>query len=160
MSQTLYEIGKEFNQLQSMDFDPVLMSDTLEAMEIGLKEKTSNIAHLISEWSDKSSNISEQIKRLQEMKKVQDNKVKHLKEYLSHNMELMEIDKIECEFFTVTLKKAGQDIVVIDDAELIPEEYKVVKYAPIKAKIKQDIDDGLEVPGAHTEKAKRGLVIK
>ena len=156
----LYEISQEFNELQNMELPADVITDTLQGIEMELKDKAQNISHLVQSWNDDIESLNKEVKRLNDMKRVRANKIKALKDYLSHNMERMEIDKIECPLFSITLKKSGVESVVIDDESEIDSNYIVTKTAPNKTAIKQAIKAGEVVKGAHLEACKRGLVIK
>ena len=158
----LYELSQEFKQLQELDIDTSsqLYIDTLESLTIPLENKAQNIVKLTKSWESNISAIDNEIKRLQERKKVQQNKIDRLRNYLRDNMESCGIDKIECEYFTITLKKAGQPVVIIDDESLIDEAFKKVSVSIDKVALKNALKSGDIVKGAHLEDSKRGLLIK
>ena len=156
----LYEISKEFNELQNMDLPTEVINDTLQGIKLDLKDKAQNISHLITGWNNDIDAITKEVKRLNDMKRVRTNRINAVKEYLSSNMEQMDIDKIECNLFSITLKKSGSETVIIDDENELLAEYKNIKYTPNKTAIKQAIKDGYAVKGAHLVPTKRGLIIK
>lgn len=155
----LYNLAGQYKEIQSMDFDPVTLKDTLESIEGDIKEKAQNIGFVNANWDNQIVAIDAEISRLQGMKKVIVNKQNGLKDYLRHNMELCEIKKIECDLFSITLRKPV-DVVSIDDEELIPQDYwKIVKSVD-KALVKKALKDGFNVPGASLQSGKSGLLIK
>jgi hypothetical protein len=142
-----------------MDFDKQVINDTLEAIEGEFEEKAKNIGFVNANMAARIEAIDSEIKRLQAMKKVEVNKQEALKDYLRHNMQQCDITKIECDLFTITLRKPS-DVCVIDDEEKIPQDYwKVVKSVD-KALIKRALKDGHEVDGASLQAGKAGLMIK
>ena len=155
----LYELSGQWNEIQSMDFDPQALADTLESIEGEITVKAQNIAHVNANFDANIKAIDDEIKRLQAMKKVQQNKQNGLKDYLRHNMEACDISKIECDLFTVTLRKASP-VVSIDDPEQIPRDYYKVVESIDKTLIKNAIKDGHTVKGASLVDGKRGLMIK
>lgn len=155
----LYKLTGQWAELQSMDFDPAVIKDTLESIEGEIKVKAENIGFVNANWDNQITAIDTEIKRLQAMKKVVQNKQNALKDYLRSNMEKCDIKKIECDLFTITLRKPV-DVVVINDEESVPQDYwKVVKSVD-KATVKKALKDGFEVPGARLQAGKPGLMIK
>lgn len=155
----LYKITEQYKSIQTMDFDKQVINDTLEAIEGEFEEKAKNIGFVNANMAARIEAIDSEIKRLQAMKKVEVNKQEALKDYLRHNMQQCDITKIECDLFTITLRKPS-DVCVIDDEEKIPQDYwKVVKSVD-KALIKRALKDGHEVDGASLQAGKAGLMIK
>lgn len=155
----LYKITEQYKSIQTMDFDKQVINDTLEAIEGEFEEKAKNIGFVNANMAARIEAIDSEIKRLQAMKKVEANKQEALKDYLRHNMQQCDITKIECDLFTITLRKPS-DVCVIDDEEKIPQDYwKVVKSVD-KALIKRALKDGHEVDGASLQAGKAGLMIK
>lgn len=155
----LYELTAQWNEIQTMDFDSQTLTDTLESIEGDIKEKANNIAHVNANFNAQVEALDNEIKRLQSIKKVVKNKQDGLKDYLRRNMEATEIKKIECDLFSITLRKPS-DVVVINNPDDIPQDYyKVVKTID-KALIKKALKDGHEVDGAYLGKGKPGVLIK
>jgi hypothetical protein len=98
-----------------------------------------------------------------ELKRIE-NEEKFYKNYLLTNMQVAGITKIEANngSFKASIQN-NPPSVVIDDESLIPADYMRVPDAPPpapdKTLIKQAINDGYEVPGAHLQTTQR-LVIK
>lgn len=156
---TLYQMTGQWHELQSMDLPPEAINDTLESIKGDIKEKAQNIAHVNANMAARIEAIDNEIKRLQAAKKVQQNKQNALKDYLRHNMESCDISKIECDLFSITLRKPV-DVVVIDDDQQVPQDYwKVVKSVD-KSLVKKALKDGAVVKGARLAPGKAGLLIK
>lgn len=155
----LYVLTEQYQELLSMDFDPAVVKDTLESIKGEITEKAQNIAFVNANMSARIDAIDGEIKRLQAMKKVEQNKQEALKDYLRINMEQMELKKIECDLFTITLRKPV-DVVSIDNPDDIPRDYYKVVESIDKVLIKQAIKDGHEVKGASLVPGKSGLLIK
>jgi hypothetical protein len=80
-----------------------------------------------------------------------------LKQYLHDNMEKAGIQKIECPWFVVSIKKNPASV-VIDDEASIPADYLreiPASFQPDKSLIKQAIADGFTVPGCHIQAGTR-----
>lgn len=155
----LYKLTEQYQSIQSMDFDPQVINDTLESIEGDIQAKAQNIGFVNANMAAKIEAIDHEIKRLQAMKKVEQNKQDALKDYLRFNMQQCDITKIECDLFNITLRKPV-DVCVIDDAEKVPQDYwKVVKSVD-KALVKKALKDGHSVDGARLQKGQHGLIIK
>lgn len=155
----LYKLTGQWAELQSMDFDPAVIKDTLESIKGEIKEKAQNIAFVNANMSARIDAIDGEIKRLQAMKKTEQNKQEALKDYLRTNMENMGVKKIECDLFTITLRKPV-DVVSIDNPDDIPRDYYKVVESIDKTLIKQALKDGHDVKGASLVAGKAGLLIK
>ena len=72
-----------------------------------------------------------------------------LKEYVRVNMEAVGRQKVEGDLFTVRVQATAPRVDIAADA-VLPDEYMVVKESrsPDKAKIKDALASGVEVPGA------------
>ena len=161
MSDNLYELTKDYKQFLDMDFEGDAFKDTLQALETSIQDKGKNIALVLEEWNGNTLVIDEQLKRLQARKKTINNKKTALKEWLKFNMESSGIDKIESDLFTITLGKAPKNtLLIVDDENAIPMDYKKVSYSVDKVSIKKAIKDGYEVKGCRLTDGARGLRIK
>ena len=120
--------------------------------------KAVNVVYVINNMDSDVSEIDEEIKRLQDRKKVIKNGEDRLRDYLKFNMEASGISKITCPLFTITLAR-GRDVVVIDDESLIPPEHIVTTTRPDKSGLLKALKEG-PVEGAHIEKSQPSLRIK
>lgn len=168
MSQHLYEISKDFLELQEAasnaeEVDESMMlalRDTMEGIQLSFEEKAQNIVNVMKNVTSNVAAIDEEIKRLQGMKTTVKNKEEWFKNYLRENMEKTGINKIECPYFTITLAKASQQVEITDE-KLLPDDLIDIetKIKPKRQEIKKALQDG-EVPGAELITAKRRLIIK
>ena len=169
MSQHLYEISKEFSELQEMaknaeDVDESMMlalRDTLESVQISFEEKAQNIVNVMRNVTSTASAIDEEIKRLKAKKASVVNKEKWFRRYLSENMQQTGISKIECEFFTITLSSPPAAVEITNELEL-PEDLIDVetKIKPKLSEIKKRLQANEEVPGAELTDGTRRLTIR
>lgn len=159
----LYELTSDFKQLQTMDFDQdsQMYKDTLDSIEQPIQEKGKNICLVLANLKGNCDSLDTEIKRLQAMKKVKQNNIKNLKDWLLYNMQFAGIEKIQSDLFTITLRKASKgSLVVIEDENLIKDDYKKVTYSVNKTLIKQAIKDGYVVKGAKLIDGNRSILIK
>ena len=160
----LYELTGQIKELQELSDDPEMaqaVADTLEGLEMALEEKAEGILRVIQNRDADLKAIKDEIDRLTVRKKRMENFNKQLKDYLRFNMEASSIKKIECPLFTITLA-AGRDVVAIDNADKLPDEYIEIKMVaqPIQARILKALKAGAEIPGAHIEKSQSSIRIK
>jgi len=130
---------------------------TLEGLDFEIQEKSVAIVHVIKNMD--VSAIDEEVKRLQNLKRIIVNRQQRLKDYLRESMVGCGISKIEAPTMTITLRKP-LPIVVVDDADALPEKFNKVTVAPNKVLIKATLKAGEVVPGAHLEDGKPGIMIK
>lgn len=155
----LYEISEQYHEaltaLTEDEFDQQTIDDTLEAIQGEFEEKGKNVAAFSQNIHSDIEVIDKRIKELQARKKVLLNRQTSLKNYLHKNMEATGITKIESPYMTVSIRKCPPSV-VIDDEDLIPDEFIEIKRTVNKTKIKQA--EGC--PGAHIETGKTTVQIK
>lgn len=162
----LYKLTKQMRELEKLaEVDPDMqeaVTDTLEAVEGEFQEKAQAIATIFLNLDPDVDAIDQEIKRLQERKKLYVNQKARLIEYLRENMEGSGIKKIECPLFRITLAK-GREVVVVDDEDEIPDDYMEIPHVeakPDKKKIMDQYRTGEPVPGTHLERNKSSIRIK
>lgn len=159
----LYKISEQHRGLQDLvdsgEMELSDLKDTFEGLEGEFNEKAVSLVHAINNMS--TTDIDAEIKRLQDRKKVIENKQKSMRDYLRTNMEASGITKIECPLFSISLAK-GRDVVVVDDEDSIPDDLIDVSVVqnPDKKAILAKLKAGEEVAGCRMEKSKSSLRIK
>ena len=105
-----------------------------------LQEKAVNYGYVIKESENQISLIDAEIKRLQDLKKVQSNKIDRLKETVLNAMNIYGIEKINSPFLNISIRKSES----VEVTEGLPMEYMIEKttYAPDKTRIKNAIKSG------------------
>lgn len=152
----LYEIANGFMKLLDDKETEELTEEEKEQIGKQLVEalqvKSANIIAYYQDQNTILNAIDEQIKRLQEYKKITKNKIDRYKEYVKSNMESLGIDKIQNELGTLSIAKSPISVEVVDP-EKIPPEYKqeVTEVKILKDKIKNnfkatgEIIDGVRI---------------
>lgn len=140
----LYEITELIKKSEELE----LTQDDLELLEIELKEKSDNIIKYVQNLEGNINIIDTEIKRLQELKKTEKNKIERMKEYIKYSMDKMGLKKIESPIGKISLRKS--ESVEIEDIEKIPGEFVTIKqtFNPDKTAIKKAIKEGREIEGA------------
>jgi hypothetical protein len=155
----LYEISTAYRQLAErladMDMDATTVADTLEASGLtdALPNKAQGVEMVARAAEMYCPIIDAEIARLQALK-ARRQKIAHgLRDYLKLNMENAGVDRIECELFTLTLKKNPPAVEVLEDKQIpahfwVTPEPKPAEPRIDKTAIKAAIKAGIEVPGA------------
>jgi hypothetical protein len=146
---SMYQISSEALNIASALEDGELSPElelSLRINQTELQEKGINYAYVIKESEETIECIDKEIKRLQEAKKVQSNKVERLKETLVNAMNIYGIEKIESALIKISIRKSES----VEISEGLPLKYQTVKtvYTPDKTRIKNAIKSGENVLGA------------
>lgn len=157
----LYELTGDLLALEDLDLDSDTLSDTLEAINGEFNDKAIGILKFTENMNSDIESIDSEIKRLQARKKAIENRKARLRDYLLHNMEASGITKIECPFFTASVRK-GVESVEITDLDSLPDEYVSVKVEtkPDKSAIKRELKAGKEIQGATLKRGNNTILIK
>lgn len=162
----LYTIAEEYRELvklaDSDDEGMVLaVKDTMDAIGGEFELKAQAVIQVALNMDSDCAALDAEIERLQARKKTITNKANNLREYLRINMEATGITNISCPLFSISIAK-GREMVVIDDADKLPDELVKVKteIQPDKAAILAKLKAGEKVPGASLGRTKSALKIK
>lgn len=161
----LYELSGELIELEnaigSNEISIEDARDTIEALSMQFDQKAVNVVKAIENFKPDIDAIDQQISRLQARKKSYTNKMDSLRDYLRENMQRLDIKKIECPFFSITLKSPSPAVHIVDESK-IPDEYMNIKtvITPNKKAILSALKDGAEIDGAEIKKSKPALQIK
>lgn len=155
-SLTLFQLSHDYREaatkLADLDLDENTISDTLESMSGDLEVKATNIAAFARNLEATAAAIREAEVDMAKRRKAIEKRAERLNAYLLFGMRNAGIQKIETPHFTIAVK-TNPTSVVIDEPDLIPVAYlrqpPPPPAAPDKAAIKQAINDGIDVPGAH-----------
>lgn len=155
----LYHLTGQYLQLAeklaNMDIDAQTVADTIEASgitdEITAKAQGIEIVARTAELHCPA--IDAEIERLQALKAQRQKVAQGLRDYLKSNMEAAGIEKIECVLFKISLKKNPPAVEIFDEKQIPAEllrtpEPKPPVAAPDKARIKELLNHGEDVPGA------------
>lgn len=147
----LYEITQQQQDLNNLLEESYgeLTPELEQALAINKENfmvKANGYVLAIKNYKAESDAISEEIKRLQEKKKVCENAITRMKNSLSNAMDEFGMPKVQTGMFKVSLTTSKAVNILDEDA--IPADYKKVKYEVSKTEIKKAIDSGIKVAGA------------
>lgn len=151
----LYVIAQEYraaaDQLAELDLDAQTIADTLESLSGDLETKAVNVAMFARNLEASARSIKDAEQAMAERRKAIEKKAEHLRAYLLNCMQATQISKIECPYFTLTIKKNPPAVVIEDEAQ-IPAAFMRQPDPPPPAVDKKAIGEALkaghEVPGA------------
>lgn len=141
-----------FYRLNEMeDVTSEMIKDTLEGLSGEFSDKAMELAKAIKSMEHEADSIGLAEYSMAVRRKRLEHTGKRLKAHLKESMELMKMDKIKSSHLVVSIRNSPGKVIV-DAAELIPEEYWIkpepqISIAAIKAALKSG-----EVPGARIEK--------
>lgn len=150
----LYELNVAFNNLLEVlentedEVTKELITNSLNEIKVQTTEKIENIIKYIKNLEAETVAIETEIKRLQQRKKVTENRIARLKDYLKDFTVSTEQRKYNAGLFTLTLRKNAPCVNVVD-LKAIPNTFikKEVIETVDKAAIKKAIKEGQEVAG-------------
>ena len=146
----LYQITNGFMQLademENGELTEEEEKEIQEALQNELAKKSANIIAYALNKTSLIDAIDEQIKRLQDYKKTEENKLNRYKEYVKENMQALNITKIETPVGKIQVAKSPISIDIIDENK-IPQEYKteVTTIKIDKNKIKENFKETGEI---------------
>ena len=162
-TKTLYQINNEYLELitQVENSEGELTPELEQALTINKSElEVKSIAYteIIKQRESLNTRIDDEIKRLQALKKQNDNLVQRLKNNLLNAVNLF--GNFEAGFLKFSTRKSVSVELDIDVNDL-QKEYKTIKVteAPDKMKIKKALEQGEEVKGCYLV-TKQNLQIK
>jgi hypothetical protein len=134
------------------------LQDTLEGEAYPLETKAAGVAFYIQKLSSLSDAIGIRQKELAERKRVIDNRVKRIKEYLLECMAAAGVTKIECPDVTLSRRKNPASVEVFEEG-LIPQAYMRTPTPPPpepdRKAIIAALKEGIDVPGCRLMQKER-----
>lgn len=148
-TKSLYHINQEQLVLMSQleENGGELTPELEEALIINAEDLTIKADAYMTVIKGKEATIEmldKEIKRLTAMKKTEDNQIKRLKSFLLNAVTAF--GKFNTDRFKFSTRNS--EAVEIENEELLPEDYWVIKQTPNKAAIKAALKGGAEINGA------------
>jgi hypothetical protein len=160
----LYELSADYlaalDALAEIDdLPPEAINDTLAGLAGAWEDKALNVARYVRNLEAEATAIEDARKRMDARAKATANRAARLKEYLKNELERTGL-KPKAPDLALRLQ-ANPPSVAIDDATLIPDDYRRTETVTtiLKAEIANALKAGLPIPGTHLERSQR-LVIQ
>lgn len=154
----LYELTGIFLEIDEMDVDDETKLDTLDSIdwEHDFSEKIENCIKVIRNKNARVEAYKAEIARLDALKKSESKAIEEIKKRISEAMRLTQHDKLDTTLFKVGFRKSKA--VIVDETKL-PKKYMKAKWSPDKETIKELLNSGATIRGAHIEE-RRNLSIR
>lgn len=125
----LYEITDSFVEvMDKLENGELTMHEAdaiLTELQCALNIKSNDIIGYYLDRKTLIENIDAQIKRLQDLKRVEQNKLDRYKDYVKNSMEILGIEKIETGVGKLQIVNSPISVDILDKSK-IPDEYKEV----------------------------------
>ncbi|EPF2604256.1 TPA: siphovirus Gp157 family protein [Yersinia enterocolitica] len=166
MSNTAIALAADLFKLQQLvesseELTPEMIADTLEGLEGALADKLDATYVFVRNLECQAKTCDEEAKRLADRKRSFENRAKSIKQYVLNCLLAADKNTLKTPYNTFTARK-GVASVVIDNEDLLPSELVTVQttVAPDKKAIKEAIENGVDVKGAHIEIGSRSLQVR
>ena len=130
------------------------IANALAVKQEEFESKAINVATVIRIFKAKSAEVAAEIERLQAIGEKYDKLIDRLSFNLAKSCIELGFEKIEGMHAAISFRKS--EIVVIDDLEALPYEFKILKTTVLanKKKLKEAIKNGEVIDGTHIEENK------
>tara|TARA_R100000654_G_scaffold41242_2_gene67364 strand:+ start:1261 stop:1770 length:510 start_codon:yes stop_codon:yes gene_type:complete len=155
---TLYEISDDLKALEellieqggdvSTPADEDVVMSWLQENQEQLEKKLENYGRMIRELEARSKARLEEAKRLKTRATVDANAAQNLKERLMWFMQERGTKKVETDSFRFSVRKNGGRAPLIYDANDVPKDYMMVFPTPNTTKIREELEQGINLPFA------------
>lgn len=144
---TLYKLNDGYKKvLDQLFFEDVVNEDeligALAKLEIEIEEKAENTAIVIKELEAQVKKYKEEEKRLSNRRKTIENNIKSLKSNLEYTMKLQDKKKFKTDHFSFNIQKNAPSVKITDEEKAL-KNYKRVTETVDKAKLKDDLKNGV-----------------
>lgn len=128
--------------------------DTLEGITGEIAEKADSYVYVMAKIDGNVETVSKEIDRLTKIKTALENHKKAMKDSLFNAMKAMDMPEIKTDLHKLKICKNGGKIPVIYDwdenkPEAWPEKYQAQKIVLNKDRVREDLEAGVELSGAH-----------
>lgn len=160
----LYELVTDLIDLTEegeMELNEDVKQEVIKLLEIEINNKSKNIIGVIKNHEATIKAMKDEEKRIAKNRKIKENSLERFKEYVRECLERAGKKKVETDIGVISLRKK-QASLIIEDEELIPEEYKVRKelVSIDKNSIKDFIKKGNTVNGCKLSDESYSLMIR
>ena len=146
---TLYKLNEQYQELldkltyEEVENEEELLNELTQIL-ISIEEKAENTAIIAKKMESEEEMIKKEEKRLYARRKAIENRRKYLLSNLEDSMILQDKKKFKTEHFSFNIQKNAPSVKIIDE-EKAREHYKRVTEAIDKAKLKDDLKNGVEL---------------
>lgn len=144
---TLYKLNEQYQELlnkilyENVENEEDLIEE-LALIEIEIEEKAENTAIVLKDLEAQITKFKEEERRLSDRRKTLENNVKFLKLNLEDSMKLQGKKKFKTEHFSFNIQKNAPSVMITDEEKAL-KNYKRVTETIDKAKLKDDLKNGV-----------------
>lgn len=150
---TLRELTAEFEAVLAIaleEDDGEELAGRLAEIDMAIEDKADNYAVIIADLNAQEAKLKTEIDRLTKRRQTLRNNADRMKQSLQQAMETIGKEKIKTDYYSYTIQKNPPKL-ILDDEEIVPEDYFVTRRELDKASLKDALKAGQEVRGAHLE---------
>ena len=150
---TLYEISDAFLELAiNEEMTDEEISEQLATLNMELEEKVSNGIGLIQSLKVTVDGMKSEENRLKQRRAALENRISKIKDYYQSELSTIGKKKILTARGTMAIAKCGGKLPMkIDDENLVPQDYKRIVYEVDKEALRDALENGEVISGAHLE---------
>ena len=144
---TLYKLNEKYQEMldkityEDVENEEELLNE-LTKIVISIEEKAENYAIIIKKKEAEREMVRNEKKRLADREKSIDNTINYLKSNLEDSMKLQDKKKFKTKHFSFNIQKNAPSVKITDE-EKAREHYKRVTESIDKAKLKDDLKNGV-----------------
>ena len=164
---SLYQLSTEYQALLDLGDSPDpedqrAFLDTLEGLDFEVGLKADSYAAVISQLEGRMTTIKAEIDRLTAFLRAADTSIERMEKALYDAMRAMDKTEIRTDLHTFKIVKNGGKAPLTIREDDVPKEYQrtEVKSVPDKAKIREALEAGKDLPFAELGERGSHLVIK
>lgn len=160
----LYELTQDFKYIQGMEFTDENEAEEIEKVKAIIKQEIENkgtgIISMIKNTESDIESLTNEIKRLQALKKTKENKIDRIKKYTKECLTEIGTNKISTPLGNISIRKIPASVEILNESN-IPENFitEVTTLKVDKRAILKELMNGEEVAGV-TLKTGTSLTIK
>lgn len=142
----------EVTQEEALEKKRELAEQVFAKIQEMIVNKSAGLVKYVRILDSYSNEVTQEKRLLEKRKKQLDNRINSIKGYIRTCMQMQGVKRLETPIGNISLRK-GRGSAVINDLDLIPDEYKKteIEIKPMKTEIVKAIKDGIEIPGAEVE---------
>ncbi|WP_288654690.1 MULTISPECIES: siphovirus Gp157 family protein [Pantoea] len=157
----LYKIANEFAALSESGMEPDMIADTLDGIQWELESKVEQCLAICKNEQAYAEALREESNRLLERARAAENRVMRIKEYVATSLETTGKKTLQAGIHQVTVREPAKSVEITDAGSIPPQfvDYETT-IKPNKLEIRQQIEAGIPIPGAHLKLGKPSLIIR
>lgn len=153
----MYALTKAYEEVQALAEAGEDVTDTLLSLEGDIEVKAENTHKVIKMFTGYNLAIDEEIKRLTEIKKHNENTVERLKSGIENMMIALNKTELKTALFSAKFV-SNPPKVIIDDGKKVPAKYLTIvpmEFVVQKKELSKFLKTGAKVTYAHLEQGRR-----